>query len=219
MCNASETCFLLSRSYESSGGTTSPNSLSSWIPSFSFCGKIIIRSLFCMSTTMQRCWTFGGLLWTGCLVVTVSTGLWWGMFGRRASFWFTFGKTKHFLYLQLQGLFWPILSCFAELQLLQVVKDMKLHTEPLEKACLCSLKDLCDSVTFISCSRPGLTPVNLAFSLCGGCRPSDETMLFSKWGPDTCFSCKMANSDSCPWICQVHLRCYFIILISLYHKP
>jgi len=117
MCSTFKTCFLLSRSYVSSGGIISPNSLSSWIPSFSFCGKIIIRSLSCMSITMQRCWIFGGLLWIGCLVVTVSTGLWWDMLASEALFWFPFGQIKRFWYLQVQDVLFLILSYIAELQL------------------------------------------------------------------------------------------------------
>lgn len=126
MCSTFKTCFLLSRSYVSSGGIISPNSLSSWIPSFSFCGKIITRSLSCMSITMQQCWIFGGLLWTGCLVVTVSTGLWWDMLASEASFWFSFGQIKHFWYLQVQDVLFLMLSYFAELQpLLEILRCLQ----------------------------------------------------------------------------------------------
>lgn len=82
----------------------------------------------------------------------------------KALFWFSFGQTKHLRYLQLLVLFCPILSCFAELQLLQIVAGTKLPAEPLEKARLRSLKNFCGSVTFVSCRSPGLIPVNLAFS-------------------------------------------------------
>lgn len=162
MCSTFKTCFLFSRSYMSSGGIISPNSLSSWIPSFSFCGKIIIRSLSCMSITMQRCWIFGGLLWTGCLVVTVSTGLWWDMLASEALFWFSFGQIKHFWYLQVQDVLFLILSYFAELQL--VAGDIKMPVGCLENTWLYSLKILLESLTFVFCSSPGLALLSLAFS-------------------------------------------------------
>lgn len=147
-------------------------------------------------------------------MVTVSTGLWWATLATSPLSWFSFGQTKYLWYLQLQDLFCPTVSCFAELQLLQIVAGIKLPTEPLEKARRCSLQNLPDSVTFISCRSDTCQPCFLFF--CGVCRPSNETVLFSESGPEACFSCKMAHSHSCPCICQVHLRCYFLNLISLY---
>lgn len=60
------------RSWMSCGGTTSPNSSSSWTPFSSYCERIITRSPFSTSTTTPACWTSGGLSWTGCPAATVS---------------------------------------------------------------------------------------------------------------------------------------------------